>query len=221
VNGQQLREVVEQADDALARVAAYAEDYPDDAGVLPSIRDLAESCATLGEALTALDSGAIVPLDAEVVNEALEFAAWILTVATRKEWRRRVSDAEIAERAEKVVGLSAAGQGRRLMDASDRITADGIAQVSALVGRARLALSRGQEIPNLKAILDALPGVLREARESAAERARADRAETDLRHFGNHVPPCPRWITKGSPELNECLCGFDEALRASSGGGAE
>jgi len=50
--------------------------------------------------------------------------------------------------------------------------------------------------------------------DAVAER---DRLESDLRHFGNHVPPCPRWITSGSPEMNPCLCGFDAALASMEG----
>lgn len=54
-------------------------------------------------------------------------------------------------------------------------------------------------------------------RAVAAEAALAD-TRRDLLAFGNHVPPCPRWITSGEAEdgnQHPCLCGFEAAVLAA------
>ena len=45
--------------------------------------------------------------------------------------------------------------------------------------------------------------------EQAAEIGRLREA---LRHYGNHVPPCPLWITKGEHPDNVCTCRFEKEI---------
>jgi hypothetical protein len=68
--------------------------------------------------------------------------------------------------------------------------------------------THGEYVPPLARLLNATRTERDDLRRRLAE------AQEALREYGRHVPPCPRWVTSGSPDLNPCLCGFDSALAA-------